>query len=59
MRPLAMIEIERGDARALRRQRDRDVHRGGRLARAALFVGEDDDVRLLSCPCDNAVCILC
>ena len=41
-RALAMVEVERGDARAARLQRDRDMDRGGRLAGAALFVGEDD-----------------
>ena len=43
-RLLAMIEVERCDARAACLKRDRDMDRGGRLAGAALFVGEDDGV---------------
>ena len=42
---LARIEIDRGDPRAAIGQRDRDMHRGGRFAGPALFVGEDDAVR--------------
>ena len=45
-RALARIEVDRRDLRALIGQRDRDVHRGGRLAGAALLVGEDDAVRV-------------
>ena len=40
------VEVERGDAAAGRGQRDRGVHRRRRLAGAALFVGEDDEMRL-------------
>ena len=45
-RALAMIEVERGDLRAARLQRDRDMDRGGRFARAAFFVGKDNDMWL-------------
>ena len=44
--PLALIEVERTDPVARRGERDRGVDRGGRLAGAALFIGEDDEVRL-------------
>ena len=36
----------RGDAMARRGERYRGVDRGGRLAGPALFVGEDDEMRL-------------
>ncbi len=39
------IEIDGGDALAGLQKRDRDMHGGGRLARAAFFVPEDDDMR--------------
>jgi hypothetical protein len=44
-RALARIEIDRGHFRALIGQRDGDVDGGGRLAGAALFIGEDDTMR--------------
>ena len=42
---LARVEIDGGDALPGLEQRDRDVHRGGRFARAALLVAEHDDMR--------------
>jgi hypothetical protein len=42
---LPQIEIERGDALAEAQQCDRDMHRDGRFADAALFVSEHNDVR--------------
>ena len=42
---LARVKIDRSDPRALIGERDGDVHGSGRLASAALFVGEDDTVR--------------
>ena len=41
---LACVEIDRRHPRALVGERDCDVDRRGRLAGAALFVGEDDAV---------------
>ena len=41
-----MIEIERADPVASRGQRDRGMDRGGRFAGSALFIGENDEVRL-------------
>ena len=43
---LAAVEVERADAVAGRGERDRGVDRGRRLAGAALFIGEDDEMRL-------------
>ena len=45
-RPLSGVEVERAHAVAGRGKRDRRMHRGRRLAGAALFVGEDDEMRL-------------
>ena len=39
---LARVEVDGGDALASLHQRDRDMHRGGRFARAALLVAEHD-----------------
>ena len=44
-RALAVVEVDRRHPRPAIGQRDRDVHRGRRLAGAALLVGEDDPVR--------------
>ena len=44
-RALAIVQIERGDAPALRGQRHGDVNGGGGFAGAALLVREGDDVR--------------
>jgi pantoate--beta-alanine ligase len=44
-----VIEVETGDLGALRGERDGDVDRRRRLAGAALFIGEDDDMR----PCGH------
>ena len=44
-RALAAVEIDGGDRLAQPRQRHGDMHRGGGLARSALFVPEDDDMR--------------
>lgn len=44
-RPLAYIEIDRGDAITGLQKRDRDVDRQRRLAGAALLVAEDDHMR--------------
>ncbi len=44
-RALAGVEVERGDPPAGRGQRDRAVHRGGRLAGAAFLIGENDEMR--------------
>ena len=49
-RALAAVEVERGDAVARGGERDRGVDRGGRLAGAALFIGEDDEMRLAHAP---------
>jgi hypothetical protein len=43
---LAAVEVERGDAMARCGKRDRGVDRGRRLAGAALFIGENDEMRL-------------
>ena len=43
-RALPRIEIERRDARAIAHQRDGDVQRRRRLARAALLVADDQDM---------------
>ena len=45
-RPLAAVEVERSDAVARCGERDCGVDRGRRLAGPALFVGEDDEMRL-------------
>jgi hypothetical protein len=45
-RPLAAVQIERTDAVTRGGERDRRVHGRRRLAGAALFVGEDDEMRL-------------
>src|SRR2546423_3518482 len=45
-RPLAAVEVERSHAVPGRGERDRGVDRGRRLARSALFVGEDDEMWL-------------
>src|SRR5205814_1397348 len=42
---LAAVEVDRRNALARLEQRDRDMHRGGRFSRAALFVAQHDDVR--------------
>ena len=47
-RALAAVEVERADAVAGCGERDRRMDRGRRLAGAALFVGEDDEMRLAS-----------
>ena len=44
-RALAAVEVERGDLAPLRGERDGAVDRGGRLAGAALLVGEGDEMR--------------
>jgi chromosome partitioning protein len=44
---LARIEVDRRDPRPAIGERNRDVHRRGRLAGAALLVGEDDAMRRL------------
>ena len=41
---LPRVEIDGGDALAGLQQRDRDMHRGGRFAGAALLVAEHDDM---------------
>ena len=45
-RPLAAVQIERSDTVPGRGERNGGVHRSRRLARPALFVGEDDEMRL-------------
>ena len=45
--PLAAVEVERSDPVARSGEGNRGVHRSRRFAGAALFVGEDDEVRLL------------
>ncbi len=44
--PLAAVEIERSDVVTGRGKRDRGVNGSGRFAGAALFIGEDDKMRL-------------
>ena len=48
--PLAAVEVERGDAMARGGEGDGGVDRGRRLAGAALFIGENDEMRLAQCP---------
>ena len=48
--PLAAVEVERGDAVAGGRQGNGGMDGGGRFARPALFIGEDDEVRLCHVP---------
>ena len=42
---LAVIEVDARDARAHRHQRHRDMHRAGRFARTAFFIGKNDHMR--------------
>ena len=46
-----MIEIESDDIGTLEREGDGDMHCCRRFARSALFIGEDDEMRLRIAHC--------